>query len=238
VKRDRRNPLALVGRAHAHQALRDFDSANRDAQKTIEHCNRIIRKDNADADTFYASGLGRVLLEDDRALQDFVMAVSLEPDHMDAQTERAQIYRAQGRTQDALDQLTIALEIRPDYAVGYLARARIHFEEGDFEASLADCDRALEVNPGYARAWHNRGLINMKAGDLEAAIADLTEAIDADPEYASAHVYRAQAYVAHGNEATARADLERARELEPDGWAGEAAQKLLRQLERTAAEDG
>ncbi|MBD3293577.1 MAG: tetratricopeptide repeat protein [Armatimonadia bacterium] len=234
LKHDRKHPMALVGRAHAHQALEDFDAAGRDAAKTLERCDRLIARDRADAETYYASGAAKMLLEDDSALQDFVMAVSLDPGHMDAHTERAHVYRAQGRTQDAIDQLTKAVDIRPDYAVGYLARARLHFEQSNFDASIADCGEALEINPEYARAWHNRGLVSMQTGDLETAIADLTQAIDADPEYASAHVYRAQAYVAYGNEAAARADLERAQELEPDGWAGQAAKKLLKELQQAA----
>lgn len=230
LKREGGNPMALVCRAHVHHAVGDFDRADRDALKALQRCERLIRAEKADADTYYASGLAKLLQEDPGALQDFVMAVSLDPGHMDAHTERAHVYRAQGRTQDAIDQLTRAVEIRPDYAVGYLARARVQFEAGNLEESLADCDRALEINPGYARAWHNRGLVNMQFGDFEAAIGDLSEAISIDPDYASAHVYRGQAFLAAENEPAARADWERAAALEPEGWAGEAAGKMLREL--------
>lgn len=230
LRRDARNPMALVGRGHLYLAQGDRARAVEDASKALDVSTRAIDRDRATAETWYARGLAKMLLEDGSALQDFVMAVSLERELMDAHTERAEIYRARGRTQDAIDQLTRAVGIRPDYAVGYLARARVHFEAQDFDAALADCDRALEINPQYARAWHNRGLINLQQEEVETAIEDLSEAISADPEYASAHVYRAQAYIAFGNTAAARADLERAKELEPDGWAGTTADKLLPQL--------
>ena len=236
LKRRRGDPMALLGRARVTRAQGDEDRAMRDARKALARCPHLIDAEKADADTWYQRGLAKVLLEDDTALQDFVMAVSLDPGHMDAHTQRAQIYRGQGRTQDAIDQLTKAVRTRPDYAVGYLARARLHYEAGDLDASIADCNRALEINPHCARAWHNRGLVSLQRGDLEAAISDLSEAIAADPDYASAHVYRGQAYLAFGNEAAARADWECAKELEPDAWAGETAAKLLGELQQTPAD--
>lgn len=234
LKRDPGNALALVGRGHLYHALGEFDRADRDATKALERCNRLIAAESADADTWYARGLAKALLEDESALQDFVMAASLEPGHLDAHAERAGLYQARGRTQDALDQLTRAVQMRPDYAVGYLARARIQYEAGNLDESIADCDRALEVNPQYARAWHNRGLVNVRLGDTEAAIADFTAAISARPGYASAHFYRGQAYMAFGNTAAARADLEMAKELSPDQWPGPTAAELLRTLQGAA----
>ena len=228
LKRDRQNPMALVGRGHVHYAQQDFEHADRNARKALAACNEAISVDRANAQTWYVRGLAKMLLKDDSALQDFVMALSLDPAHMDAHTERAQIYRARGRTQDALDQLTRAVEVRPDYAVGYLARARVHYEAGDPAASVADCDRALQINPQCARAWHNRGLVNIDLENYPEAIGDLTEAIAAEPDYASAHVYRGEAHAEAGDLEAARADWEAAISLDPDGWAGRTAQDMLR----------
>ncbi|MGI5817389.1 MAG: tetratricopeptide repeat protein [Armatimonadota bacterium] len=231
LKHDAANATALAGRGHAHSAQEDFERSRRDASNALEHCNRAIAAENADAETYYARGLAKMLLEDPTALQDFVMAVSLDPGHMDAHTERAQICLARGRSYDAIDQLTRAVDIRPDFAVGFLERARVHYLAGNVLLAIDDCDRALQVNPQYARAWHNRGLLSIESGDFEAAIRDLTEAISAAPEYAAAHVYRGQAYVATGDESAARADWERTRELDPSGWAGQAARDMLRKLD-------
>jgi len=225
------HPMALVGRGHVHSSLRDHDRAGRDAQRVIETCTRSIDAGEADAETYYARGLAKMLLEDRTALQDFVMAVSLDPGHMGAHTERAQIYHSQGKAQHAIDQLTRALEVRPDYAVGYLERARIRYQAGYVHSSIADCDLALEVNPRFARALHNRGLLKIEIRDFRGAVNDLTAAIDIDPEYASAHVYRGQAYLALGETSSARSDWERTRELDPDGWAGRAAREMLGKLD-------
>ncbi len=224
------NPMALVGRAHAYLLSEDFEQAEQDATKALETCRKRIVNDRGNAETYYASGLAKMLLGNGSALQDFVMAVSLDPAHIDARTERAQVYRAGGRLDDALSELTRAVEVRPDYAVGYLARARIHYETENLQEAVADCDRALEINPQYARAWHNRGLVSLERGHLKTAIDNLTRAISADPEYASAHFYRGQAHLASGDETAARADWEATRELAQDGWAGRAAQKALSEL--------
>lgn len=238
LQRSPDDPLALVVRGHVHQTRRQFDPAARDAAKALEQCDRVIKAEEADADTWYARGLAKLLLQDDSALQDFVTAVSLDPEHLDAHTERAEIYRKQGRVQHGIDEVTRAVEIRPDYAVGYLLRARMRYQAGDFGEAIRDCDRALEINPGFARAWHNRGLLHLERGELETAVSDLTEAISADPDYASAHVYRGQAYLALGNTASARVDLERTRELSPDDWAGEMAQEMLGRLDGATAGGG
>ncbi|MFP4250864.1 MAG: tetratricopeptide repeat protein [Armatimonadota bacterium] len=230
---DPHHPMALVGQAHVQHALGNSEHAQRNAARALQRCNRIIDAGAADAQTWYVRGLARMLLQDERGLQDFATAVSLDPAHMDARGERAHIYRSMDRLDAGIDELTRAVEIRPDYAVGYLSRARMHYEAGDLELSIADCDAALQVNADYEQAWHNRGLVNIEREDFEAAIADLTEAIRVDPEYASAHVYRGQAYLAAGDTDAARADWEKTQELDPDGWAGQAAEEMLAKLQQS-----
>jgi len=232
------NPMALVGRAHAHQAMGDTESAALGARKALDRCNYMIDVGTADAQTWYVRGLARLLLKDQRALQDFATALSIDPTHMDARGERAHLFRAQKRLDAAIAELDRAVEIRPDYAVGYLARGRMKYESGDLEGSIADCDRALEVNAEYAQAWHNRGLVNIEKRDFEAAIHDLTQAIAVSPDYPSAYVYRGQANLAAGNTDAARADWEKTKELDPQGWAGQAATEMLAKLQQPETEAG
>lgn len=227
VKRQPKNALALVGRARVQLARDNQSQAKADAQKALKLTDAAADGENANADTWYARGVAKVILQNDTALQDFVMALSLNPALMDAHSERAHLYVAEGRRADALDQLSRAAQVRPDYAMGYLARARIHYEIGNLSESVADLDRALAINPQYARAWHNRGLINVERGYYREAINDLTSAIIAKPDYASAHVYRGQAYLEFDNPSAARADFERAMELDPKGWAGKTAADML-----------
>lgn len=224
--------LALVGRAHAAQAVGQTDALQRDATRAVELCTQALEADPQDAWSYYVRGLARLLLtQETEALQDFVSAGDADAGLVEAHVERAQIYRRGGRSAEAISQLTESLRIRPDYAVGYLERARARFEARDFLAARDDCDRALQINPGFARAWHNRGLINLQLGEVLAAVQDLTRAISAHPGYASAHYYRGEAYYQAGNRGAARADWELAAELAPEEWAGQAAAEKLGKIE-------
>lgn len=230
LEREPNHAMALVGRAHAYHAFGDSNALQRDAAKALQRCNRTIDVGGANDRTWYVRGLAKMLLRDERALQDFATAVSLNPANMDARSERAHVYRATGRRQAAIDELTRAVELRPDYAVGYLSRARLHYENQDLDASIADCNRSLEINPQYAQAWHNRGVVNVERGEIVSAVSDLSQAISVQPDYASAHVYRGQAYFALGSPDEAKADWERTQELEPNGWAGQVAGEMLEKL--------
>lgn len=227
-----RSPMALVGRARTHEARRDSLAAQRDAVEASTLCSRAIDDDRADAVTWYARGVARLLQEHVEAQQDFLTAIGLDPKLADAYLEASHIYRARGRLVDARDRLSRAVEMRPEYAVGFLARARVHFELGDPDDALADCDRAIQINPEYARAWHNRGLVNIARGDFGAAVDDLTAAIGVWPSYASAFIYRGQARMSLGAREAAREDFEQALEIDPDGWAGAAAAEMLDELQR------
>jgi len=228
-----RSTLALVGRAHAGQALQQTGASRRDAGRAIELCTRALEDDPGDAWAYYVRGLARLLLKQEaEALQDFVSAGDLDEALVEARHERAQVYRQRERFAEAIEQLSQAVAVRPDYAAGYLARARARFEAKDFLAARDDCDRALQINPQYARAWHNRGLIDLQLGEVLAAVQDLTHALSAQPDYASAHYYRGEAYYQSGNRGAARADWEMAAELAPDDWAGKTAAEMLRKVER------
>ena len=231
------HPMAVVGRARALGGRGDLRAAQREAVDASTICSQAIDEGRADAMTWYTRGVARLLLAHTGALQDFFTALGLDASLLDASLEVANIYRASGRLNDALERMNRAVEVRPDYAVGYLTRARIHFQLENYDAAVTDCDRAIEINPGFARAWHNRGLVNIRRGEIEESISDLTAAIAVRPDYASAYFYRGQSHASLGDIDSAREDLERARELDPDGWAGKEASEMLGELHRQAPPD-
>jgi len=119
---------------------------------------------------------GSLLLEAGRvapALADLEQAVRLDPDDVEALTNRAQAYRRFGRIEQALADLDRALEINPDLPAALFNRGTMRYGTGDYQGALEDFHRCIALDPHLPGPYFNRASVRDVLGDKEAAIADL-----------------------------------------------------------------
>ena len=108
-----------------------------------------------------------------KALEDFEMAVQLEPTHSDAYVSRAQAYRHFNRTGDVLADLDKAVELAPDSIPARFNRGSVNFAEGAIEKALEDFDYCVAVDPHTAAPYFNRAAAYDALGRRDEAMADM-----------------------------------------------------------------
>jgi tetratricopeptide (TPR) repeat protein len=120
----------------------------------------------------------------EEAIADFNAVLEAEPSTGEAYSGRGQIFAAQSRYEEALDDLDRALELLdPDSDEAAYARAARGFAlagRGDLDAGLTELARSIEARPENAWAYYRRALVYEQAGDLVSAAQDATRSLRAD----------------------------------------------------------
>lgn len=152
----------------------------------------------------------------DLSLQDFTMAIKIQPDLAKAYNNRAQVYFDKGDLRAALLDFNKAIEIQPDYAKAISNRAAIYLREGRFDEALADYSEAIRIEPDLSGIYNNRGDAYVKRGDLESALSDYSKAVELEPYSSLAYSNRGLVYLKKGDYDRALLDYSKVIALEPD----------------------
>ena len=89
-------------------------------------------------------------------MADYDQAVRLQPDDAAAYAARAQLYLAQRRYAEAVNDYTLVLQLAPS-AASYAGRGEVQFARHDWEAALADDQAAVSMDDSCAAAWYGEG---------------------------------------------------------------------------------
>lgn len=161
---------------HYAEAIHWFDSA--------------IAIQKKEPDYFVNRGIARTELGDTTAILDFQQALALNPNHVAARTNIANLKRGAGASQESIDEIEKAIESDSSMLHPYLTRAYQRMEGGYYKGALDDYDRALEIEKNNAEIWLSRGVVKEKLNDMKGAFGDYTKAIEIDEQYDKAWLNR------------------------------------------------
>ena len=137
----------------------------------------------------------------------------------------------------ALADFNEAIRLDPNLAIAYMNRGVIYASKGEFDKAIGDETKAIELKPekteDQATAYSNRGTAYLAKGDLDKALADVEEAIKIKSDNAKAYLLRGSVHSGKGDTEGAITDFKKVIELSKDSAEGQAAQKLLDQLQPT-----
>ncbi|MEY9877809.1 tetratricopeptide (TPR) repeat protein [Streptacidiphilus sp. MAP12-33] len=119
---------------------------------------------------------------------------------------RARVYLALGRLDDALADYEVVIREDPNHAEHHLERGTILRRLGRTEEALADYARALRLSPPFPEIYYNRGDLRFGEGDVEGALADFSYVLDLQPDFVDAYVNRAGLLLDAGESEAARED--------------------------------
>ena len=195
-------------------ALKQQKSGNyEDAIRTI---TRSVALKPTFPEAFYLRGTCYgVTMDFDRAIDDLRLATRQKPDWDRAWWALGNMYRAEGRNDEALNALNLAVKLNANATDALLDRALVLDQIGDVPAATADYKRASELDPRCVAAHLGYGIIRIPS-DTDGAIKSLSTAIKLAPKNGESWLYRG---IAHGvNEAHDRSlpDLSVACRLMPD----------------------
>ncbi len=100
----------------------------------------------------------------DEALKLYALAVTLEPDFIQARLNLGNVLNAMDRPVDAILHYDLAITQQPDYALAHLARAVALTALNRHEDALAAYDSALRVDPQFSAAAFGRSLRLLQLG--------------------------------------------------------------------------
>ncbi len=90
--------------------------------------------------------------EYNKAIEDFTMAIELEPKDLRVYTNRGMALRLVSKHREALSDFNKSLELNPLWPDTLYGRALSYYELGDIAKSLEDCEKALAINPKFKQA--------------------------------------------------------------------------------------
>ncbi len=173
---------------HCIEAEAAYQAGNHDLE--IEHYTRCIdgsglsAKNRAIAHNnrgvaHYAKG------HRDKAIADYDMALSIDPDYAMAFANRGNAYLARGNFDLAMRDFDAAIAVDPEFGLAYSNRCWLFGLTGHAEEALADCDESLRLSPDNATALDNRAFAYWMLEDQAKAREDLEHAHRLDPAHAT-----------------------------------------------------
>ena len=117
------------------------------------------------------------------ALADINQAIAAAPKMVLAYQLRAELFKATGRIDQAIEDASQAITLAPaSDPQPYFFRAEIWEQKGDYAKAVADYDAGLGRDPKVWAGRMQRGLALAKLGDDARALQALDEAIKTDPK--------------------------------------------------------
>jgi tetratricopeptide (TPR) repeat protein len=128
---------------------------------------------------------------------------------------RAQLYVAMGRLDDALTDYTAVIAADPNYAEYHFDRAGLLRKLGRDDEALTEYETAMRLTPPFPELYYNRADLLAELGDIDGALADFSYVIELDPEQTDAYLNRADLLAGRGELTAARRDVATGLSLAP-----------------------
>ena len=184
-----------------------------DIQRAVDcFTSSIVLKQDARALNDRASCY-RSLDNNELAIKDYILAISLDSTLAFVYNNLASIYRHQGDSDNALNYYTLAITQDPYYALAYNNRGSLYIDLNDIEKALNDIEKAILIQKDYSVAYNNKAVIYHKKKRYDKAITYFDIAISLDSDYAKAFLNRGITRQIIRDEEGACSDWMKAREL-------------------------
>jgi tetratricopeptide (TPR) repeat protein len=134
-----------------------------------------------------------VVIGKKQAIEEFTVAIRLNPRYEVAYSMRAWVYMQVQEFQKSLADYNQAISINPQYSETYYNRAILKADKlNDIQGALADYNQAISINPQYSEAYYNRAILKAdKLNDIQGALTDYNQAILVNPKSSEAYYNRA-----------------------------------------------
>ena len=145
----------------------------------------------------------------DKAIEDFDMAISLDPYYSDAFLNRGTAFEIIGKFDKAIEDFDKAIALRTSYEA-YFNRGITFEKMGLLDKAIADYDKAIALNPSRYEAYHAAGTLCGKTGLFDKAIEYFNKYIAINPKHAESYNNRGLSYVYIGQVDRALEDFNKA----------------------------
>jgi tetratricopeptide (TPR) repeat protein len=185
---------------------------NRSAKSAYDQSIKEIR-----ALDLYEKGFANINLGTyDQAIQDFTVAIELNPKEVGPYYSRGFAYAKLRRYAEAIQDYNRVMELEPKFEAAYIQRGFTFFNMGKRDQAIEDFNRAIALDPKLAAAYNGRGVVKANRGNFDEAIRDYNKAIEFASGFVAAYINRGLANYNLGRYDQALADFDRVIGLDPD----------------------
>lgn len=157
----------------------------------------------------------------DKALEDFSLAIEINPEFSSAYANRSLVYLEKGETEKALKDYNRYLDLLHPFDTkgnrlnlslsdSFSHRGSIYSRMGQYEKALADYKKAFELDPFNSDIYFKRALTYMQLHEYDKAIRDFNLCHQSDPPNADVINNRGVCYLRLGNFQSALDDFNKA----------------------------
>jgi superkiller protein 3 len=118
---------------------------------------------------FFRASIYSELDEFDKAKEDYLKLLSLEPKNNNVKLGLALLYKKEGKYNESLTLLTLLIEDNPNTAEYYIARSNVERLTGHTELALMDVEKAIELEPDNGNHYTLQAILLERLGKKEAA---------------------------------------------------------------------
>ena len=188
-----------------------------DYRQVLAFTEKVIKDGVANDIIYLAYGHAHFRLGDkNRALSAFNQALEINPNNVDAYSNRGGVRSELGDNQGAMEDSNQALRIDPNDVHAYINRGNARSALGDKRGAIEDYNKALRINPNYPLTYSNRGVARSDLGDNQGAIEDLNQALRINPNFALAYNNRGRSRFNLGDNQGAIEDFNQALRINPN----------------------
>ncbi|KAG2493602.1 hypothetical protein HYH03_008119 [Edaphochlamys debaryana] len=193
-----------------------------------------------------ARGTARALRRDlQGAVDDFSVAIEVEPRYADSWKRRGQARSALGDHEAALVDLQKAIDLAPLFggadtgasrAECYVEKGMIHQKLRDYRRACREMQQAVKLDPTNYQAWNVLGLCSTSQGNIRDGVRAYEKAVELNPKHKESWVNMGQALKEEGRTKEAERVLQRALALDPPDQPSVHVLRVLAQMEQQKGE--
>jgi tetratricopeptide (TPR) repeat protein len=162
-----------------------------DYEKAIEICNKVIKLNPRDANSYNVLGIAKSSLGDfNGAITSFTKAISLSPRNKMIYLNYVSLLHKLGSFGTAIYYLTKAIEINPHDASDYFLRGHCYFNIGNTKKSIEDFNIAIYISPEIIKEFGDTASAKFYLGEYTESIIERDKQIISDPKNAKLYYYR------------------------------------------------
>jgi tetratricopeptide (TPR) repeat protein len=158
-----------------HPASRSAERVTKRQQAAAETAP-AVQEEELTAQQWFERGFDTKDL--DERIRFYSQAIRLNPNFVEAFTNRGSARKLKGDLEGALQDYIEAIRLKRDYAYAFYGRGLARLETGDLESALKDYNEAIRLKPDYAHAYYNRAVIFQSQGNYGAAIENYQKYLD------------------------------------------------------------
>ncbi len=130
-------------------------------------------------------------------------ATALAPASGEAHFTLGQVYKEQGRTDEAATELRTAVSLDPQHSQALSTLGSIKLDQGSLAEAAENFKRAINISSGNSTAHYGLGAVYLKQGQIDDAIKELNTSLYQFPNSWPVRMALGDAYAQQGNQVAA-----------------------------------